>query len=126
MESKSPGESRFQTTVSWGGLLLALASLAYVALRIPRERQLLARMFNDFQMKLPAPTQFMLMIPEAAIIAVAVALGLMALALQMSLRVKSNAMAFHLLLVIGCWVALAIYRELMFEAWIALMEGLSR
>lgn len=126
MESKAPSESTFQTIVSWVGLLLALASLTYVVIRIPTERRLIARMFNDFQMHVPAVTEFMLQIPEATIIGVAIALALLAIAVQVKVRVKSNAMVFHLLLVIGCWMILAVYRELIFEAWFTLMAGLSR
>jgi type II secretory pathway component PulF len=113
MPTDQPADGKFATALSWAACLLTLVCLGLLAWYIPRDRAAFKTLFADFHMELPSVTQVMLAIPDVAFPLAAGVAAAGAIFVQLRVRTKASAALFHVLVLLGCAVVYAIYRECM-------------
>jgi len=94
------------------------------AIWVPLDRQFIVKLYQDFHLKLPGLTQWVVDLPNGLIWAVGGLAAVASVLAQIFLRSKRNAIVVHLAVLALCCLSIALYREAMFRGTASLLTGM--
>lgn len=126
MANETNTHSLLTRTVSWVALVVALGCLLFLALFVPTDRQVFARVLADFKIELPTLTVFVLSIPDSAFFAITAALALVCIVVQVRYRASGAVALFHILIIVVCCGAFVVYREAVIRPVVMLIGAFNK